>query len=363
MHHTFASEDEFGGQPPVSRFLGPLSGWVLQPLIHLDRHRPGVLAEVANARSRKRQAIFAALAAGVLDRAEETAKALLGPSPSWHGAVWPALLGEALLTADPRAIVAAAYGVDPDGYLTLLSRAGPEPLRHTAYARLHTIYADPRQRRRGQVLSDTPKFNDAVLDLVEILPEEALRPVVINACRNLDDARIIAFCVGLALQRGRSRAEVAKQVSDMGPLSSHYGLVQALLRNFDASPNAPDLSAIPGAEVLTSPRALDQAGRDCEDCLGSPLIAWSTSMGEILYAVLHEQQLIVQLHALSTGWLLSAVHKPGNRVVLAKDRHIACALFEAAGFPVLTSLRRSDEAELVGRMMDGVRAQLAQELG
>ena len=85
-------------------------------------------------------------------------------------------------------------------------------------------------------------------------------------------------------------------------------------------------------------------------------------MCEIVYAILHGQKLIVQLHAMSSGWLVSGVHRPGNVAVSAADREFACAAFEAAGFPVLASLRRSDDAQLVGSMMDGVQAQLARLL-
>lgn len=358
MHHTFASNHELADQPPVSRFLLPLSGWVLQPLVQLDRHRPGVLAEIVGARSRKRQAIYAALAAGALDRAEDVSRALLGPTACWHGAVWPALLAEGLLTADPRAVVAGAYGTAPDGFLTLLSRAGPEPLRQTTYARLHAIYADRRQRRPQQALSAAEKLTDNLVDIVEILPDEALRPAVIGACRRPDDARIVAHCVHLAIQRGRSRADLAKQLSDLGPISTLFGLVNSLLRSFANVPHAPDVSAIPGADVLTSSAALDRAGRDNEDCLGNIPIAWATSMAEVFFVVLSGQDLIAQLHRTSAGHILTGVHRPSNHDVTARERNLACDLFEAAGFAVLASLRRTDDAQLVGAMMDGVQLQL-----
>ena len=361
MHQTFATDRDLAEARPISRFLEGLSGWVLEPLLTLDRHRPGVLAEVLGARSRKRQAIYAALAAGALKRPQEFAE-LLGQGGSWHGAVWPALLAEALISADPQAIVATAYGSAPDGYLTLLAHAGAAPLRADAYVRLHRVYADPAQSRRQRVLSDLMRLTDSKLDIVEILPIEALRQSVLGACRSADDARVVAFAVGLALQRGRSRVEVAKQLSDIGRVSSCFGVVKALIENFGEAPSSPDLSMISGAEVLTSSDALRRAQRDLEVCLGSIPVAWATSTGEIVYAILHEQKLIVQLHALSAGWIVSAIHKPGNVAVLAADRHVACALFEGAGFPILASLRRGDDAQLVGAMMDGVQAQLARLL-
>ena len=358
MHDTFASTSDLALLPPVSPFLAPITGWVLQPLLQLDRHRPGLLAEVTAARTRKRQAIYAALATGALKRPQAYAD-LLGTSQSWHGAVWPALLAEALIITDPKVLVSTALECSPDGYLTLLARAGPAPLQEDAYARLHAIYVDPRQRRRQRVLSDSEKLTDELLDVVLILPEEALRANVVRACRSAEDAHTVAFAVQHAIAGGRTRIDVAKQLSDFGPRSTAFGAVKALIETFSHAARAPDLSAISGAEVLTSSEAIFRVGRELENCLASIPILWSTSMGEIVYAVLREQRLIVQLHAISGGWLLTGVHKAGNVTVLARERLIACAIFEGAGFPALESLKRSDDAQLVGARLDGVQAQLA----
>ena len=355
MHQSHATTFDHAREivdPPLS--LAPLSGWPLPHLFVLDQYRPGTIARLMGARARRRQAVYAALAAGAMARPQAFAQ-LLGPSASWHGAIWPALLAEALLTARPEDIVRTAFQSAPAGFVGALGRVGLDPLEEGSYVSLHAIYDDPSQRRRQQVLSSTAKLNDRKLAIIKMVPECCLRPQVLDVCRTLEDAADLQTAVNLALAHSdRSPAEVWSSVAEIGPLTRISVLIERLLRSFTSTVRQPDLGSWEGAIVIDTGSKLRAASRDFRNCLGAAQNLFGVVSGEVAFVSLEAPRVLLQLQSAGEAWCVTGVYGPENKALPGGERRWACNMAEAAGFPVLESVRREDEMEdLANRLRTG----------
>ena len=320
----------FTPPPPL-----PLTGWALLHFLDLDEARPGFLARMLRAGSRRRQTVYACLAAGALDRPREFAD-LLGYGMGWHGAVWPALLAEALLEAHPRDLLRTAFGSLPDGLLPLLARGGPDPLPQALYGRLYALYGDPRQRRRQRLLSDLPKLTEQRLNVVETLPPCVLHERIFPLARHLDEALEIAAAVEAALAfTPATSATIWKSVSDLGEGTRRAAWISTLLEGFDRTAAQPDVSAIPEARLLDTGAKLKAGGHDLRNCLGRLSHHIEVMHGRAAFAVLGEPEVVVTLRSVGEGWCVTALNGKGNEIVPDAHQGGICRRFSEAGFPIL----------------------------
>ncbi|HKP79031.1 MAG TPA: hypothetical protein VJU34_07890, partial [Phenylobacterium sp.] len=139
-----------------------LLGWIEPTLVAHENNAPSLLRRVLQSSHLVRQAIYAALA---FDHAERVHHPVLKRSrPS---KVEPEL---SLLLRDGRAsdIIAAVYGVVPEGFLAALERCGASPLRPAHYLRLFMIFATGDERK-ANALRHIGQITDQSIQVVEEL--------------------------------------------------------------------------------------------------------------------------------------------------------------------------------------------------
>ena len=312
-----------------------LSGWALPALIRLDEHRPGFLAVMHQTRSRRRQVVYAALAQDAEGAPRRYAE-LLGDGHGWHGAIWPGLLAEALLTADHRDLLRVAYGSVPDGLLSLLTRCGPDPLPVGLYARLHALCGDPKQRRRRELLAAMPVLTPAKIEIVDRLPECVLHPNVLRLARSVDQAEQIAAAVNLALTYSPATpGSIWKSVSDLQPETRLPSWMAALLGSFDRSAAQPDISGLEGATLLDTGAKLRSAGRGYQNCLGRDEHVLDVMTGRCAFVALQEPPCVVILRPAGREWCVTGVYGRGNNRLLPEHEKVVREGLRTAGFPRL----------------------------
>ena len=337
----------------------PLTGWTLPHFLRLDEARPGFLARMLRAGSRRRQTVYACLAAGALDRPREFAD-LLGNGGGWHGAIWPALLAEALLEAHPRDLLRTAFDSLPDGFLRALSKGGADPLPQALYARVHAIYGDPSQRRRHQLLSSQSRITATRVDVVEVLPECVLHERILPLARDVGEAHEIAAAVEAALTlTPATPGTIWKSVSDLGPETRRSTWIAGLLESFNKSLGQPDLAAIPEARLLDTGAKLREGGRELKNCLGKLSHHIEVMHGRAAFAVLGDPEIIVTMRRVGEGWCVSRMHVKSNDFVTDSQREKVCQRFVEAGFPMLGG---PPNDKVLSRLRDAARDRWLDEL-
>ena len=313
----------------------PLIGWALPHFLDLDEARPGFLARMVRAGSRRRQTVYACLAPGALERPQAFAP-LLGDGMGWHGAIWPALLAEALLEAHPRDLLRTAFGSLPDGLLPLLGRGGADPLPRALYGRLHALYSDPSQRRRQRLLSEAPRLTEGRVAAVEALPACTLHPRVFRIARSREEALEIAAAVESALAfSSATPASIWKSISDLAEDSGRSKWITNLLEGFDRPARKPCLDALPDARLLDTGAKLKKAGRDMRNCLGRSAHCLEVMHGRAAYVLIGEPQVVVVMRAVGDGWCTTRFYAEANGIVDEEQRLAISQRFADAGFPPL----------------------------
>ncbi len=313
----------------------PLSGWALEQLVVLDEARPGLLAQLMRAGPKRHQTIYACLSAKAIDRPRSYAD-LLGDGRGWHGAIWPALLAEALLTARPRDLLQVSFGSVPDGLIGALGRCGPDPLPQAVYGRLHALYSDPTQTRRQRLLSSVTKMTEQRLGVVEALPECALHQKTLQLARHVEEAEEIAAAVDAAMRfSGATPGSIYKSLSDLSAKTSPTKWIDSLLTGFTLSARQPCLEALPDARLLDTGDKLRGGGRHLRNCLGQPRHCIEVMFGRAAYVVLGDPEVIAVMRALGDSWCVTRLYAAQNAEVPASQRVDTLTRLAEAGFPTV----------------------------
>ena len=316
--------------------LRPLEGWPLPVLLALDRKRPGLLASLMQARDGRRQVVYAALASGAASRPQDYAPLLGRDACGWHGADFEALFGEALVTADPRAILQATFGGIPDGMLAALNKSGPTPRSTDFYGRLHAIYSDPASRRRRQLLMHSPVIDENDLYAAEHLPTCTLHPNILRLADRPYTVDQICAAVEIALKHTPATAtSILKSISDLKPETRFRFWIERLLTSFDKPGEQPNVGKINGAVLLDTSEKLSTARRSYRNCLGSFDHCFDVLTGRSAYVEDSEFEVIVAMKRLGSGWVCAAVYKAHNVEVASDLAQAVFDKFDAAGFPAI----------------------------
>lgn len=239
---------------------GGLLGWATDQLIKLDDQAPGVIARALTAAPKRRQAIFAALAAhdlkGVLDS---------GGDP------FTPPFAEVIRHGRASDILRHAFSRVPEGFSGLLERIGDRPLnRPQDYMLLHAI-------AEGDGSVGAKALRDGRITGQKLAVYSALdaRWRLANTLGRIDTPgealtfnRAVDFVQAVST---RATDEViANAIAAMRPTSTLPRLLDRLLRRADRLPEHPIAAGDNELRPLASTRELLEAGHPCPPLSGGP---------------------------------------------------------------------------------------------
>lgn len=283
-------------------FEGGLLGWVTEPLVRLDDQAHGLVARVLTAAPKRRQAIFAALAAndlksGFLDSGDDQF------TPSF---------AEVIRHGRASDILRHAFSQVPEGFSGLLERIGERPLgRPQEYMLLHAIAATDGPV--GVEALRDGRITGRKLAVYSALDQRWRHANTLGRIDTPGEALTFNRAVDF-VQAVSTRATdevVAKAIAAMRPTSTLPRLLDRLLRRADRLPEHPISAGDNELRPLASMRELLEAGRKYRNCLAHRLA--DVAAGKMALAEFREN-CIVEFRPMTQGrgWLLRDVHVGRN---------------------------------------------------
>ena len=299
---------------PGKRRLMPFdAAWALELTRTLDLRRPGFFREIFEARFKQRQAIFAAWATGILDHPGAFIERATGRPASRDLDTLLAEVADLLMTLAPRDIVGAAFGsAAPDGYISCLSKAGPEPLKQGDYAILFSMFREPQHARRRLILNHWPRITSATVEVVQRLHPTLLHQNVLMRIRSGEQAAMASDIASLALEFSSTTtaSSISKAASDLGPRTMLSTFLKQLLATVDQLPEPPVLT---NATIIPiqSKQQFTEVAASFSNCLDQKI--WQYFSGKAsFFLYLPEPQAIAVLIKTQDRWVLSRVHAKLN---------------------------------------------------
>lgn len=281
---------------------GGLLGWATDQLIKLDDQAPGLIARVLTAAPKRRQAVFASLAArdlksGDLDIGE---------------GLFAAEFAEVLRHGRASDILRHAFSQVPEGFSGLLERIGERPLtRPQDYILLHAIAAGDGSV--GVEALRDGRITGRKLAVYSALDERWRHANTLGRIDTPGEAltfnRAVDFVQAVSIRA--TDEVVANAIAAMRPTSTLPRLLDRLLRRADRLPEHPIIAGDNELRPLTSMRELLEAGRKYRNCLAHRLA--DVAAGKMALAEFRES-CIVEFRPLTQGkgWLLRDVHVERN---------------------------------------------------
>lgn len=305
------------GQPGRDWFH-PLSGWFLIEMMRLEDARPGILATATRAPPLWRNAVAAALSAGVLHSPESF---LLRANGEVGDDDTDVQLADAFMAMNPVSILEAAYAEVPMPLPAILKRIGSS-LLHTpqAYGRLYALLTskEPEYQARARVLERLDaRLDDELFQVVEMLTLSVLSPKSAMAVRTAIEAHKLNARIPI-IQRVCSSAttESLKQSIEAAP---HFRVSNWMRGWLGRSDQLPRLG-IPLDDDPSVLRITPATARSMGRAWGNCLAGHSTAMaiGATAYFAVEDLNVIVVLTRTDGGWLLSGLHGRANFPVSAE---------------------------------------------
>lgn len=284
---------------------GGLLGWATERLVKLDDEVPGVIARVLTAAPKRRQAIFAALAASEM-------KADAGDVSD---DLFPAPFAEVVRHGRASDILRRVFTQVPEGFSSLLERIGERPLgRPQDYMLLHDIVA--ADGAVGAEALRDGRITCRKLAVFSALDERWRHANTLGRIDSPGEAltfnRAVDFVQGVST-RATDEA-VANAIAAMRPTSTLPRLLDRLLRRADRLPKHPIAAGDNELRPLASMRDLLEAGRKYRNCLAHRLA--DVAAGKIAIAEFRGECLVeFRPMTLRNDWLLREVHVERNRPV------------------------------------------------
>jgi hypothetical protein len=312
----FLERYALGRMQPGIDWFHPLSGWFLVELMRLEDVRPGILACATRAPPLWRNAVAAALSAGV--RHDESfllrCNGDVGPEST------DIQIADAFMTSKPMGILEAAYSEVPPSLPGILKRIGSSLLNTSeAYGRLYAMMMSehPEQQARRRVLERiNAKLDDELIQVVEILDIGILSPKTAMAVRTATAAHSVNLRVPIIKQLVSSANEESlRQSIEDAPNFRASNWVRSWLGKSDRMPplgipldNDPSVRIMPASARAT--------GREWNNCLAGH--SHSMATGATAYFAIPDLHVIVVLTRTDGGWLLTGMHGRGNMPVSAE---------------------------------------------
>lgn len=292
-----------------------LLGWIEPMLVAHENNAPALLRRVLQSSHLVRQAIYAALA---FDHVEQARLPVL--KPSRPAMAEPEL---SLLLRDGRAsdIIAAVYGVVPQGFLAALERCGASPLRPAHYLRLFMMFA-MGDERKVNALRHIGQITDQSIQVVEELLPVLLDGKIVSRMSSRAKVRDINDSLSF-IRRVCSRATdtaIENAIRNLEPHSKVETIIARFVKRADRFPSQP-FEADDELTPLNTVKALTVASYRYRNCLKHQIgraITGATAYAEF------RGSLILELQPLADGgWLLTAVHSHANGLVDPDDERAA----------------------------------------
>lgn len=335
----------------------PVTGWPAPILASLDEVAPGFLVAMSRSKAVYRQAIFAGLAAGIVDRPTEFLERATGgemTETSWHGMA--ANLALTLLNMTPQELLAASHRTVGDGLLGALERIGYQPLTApNAYPRLNALLTGRGNGRRVRALQQGGRIQDRLLDVVERLEPALLHPNVVRRIRTVTHADQINETLRLVQQVNSSATPEAiwKSSSDLGDGTDLTDWLRRFLLKGDCFPAPPfemnDAELVP----LRSGQELEDAGHRYSNCLSTKVLQ-VLSGRTYFYEFTVLPGAVVSFHRLSCGtWLMTKAYGRRNGTVSREITDQIRAKVQALGGKCLTLIPVQPRYMIADRFFDG----------
>lgn len=304
-----------GRARPGTDWFAPLSGWFLAEMMRLEDARPGVLAHATRCPPLWRNAVGAALSAGVLHSPESF---LLRANGEVTEESTDAQVADALMAMKPIAILEAAYSDIPPSLPAILKKIGSTLLNTPdAYGRLYALLIsdEPEHQARRRVLDRLDaRLDDEIMQVVQVLPIGLLSPKTVLAVRTATEAHKVNARVPV-LRRMVSSAtdESLRQSIEDAPHFRCSNWVRGWLGRADRLPPLEiPLDDDPGV-VRIVPAAARAMGREWQNCLAGHGNAMA--VGATAYLAIADLNVIVVLTRTDGGWLLNGIHARANMPV------------------------------------------------
>jgi hypothetical protein len=358
------------GQPRHPRHQGMLrpfdAGWALDAVAGvLDKAHPGFLGHSFGASPKWRQAVFLALATGVLPNPDEfllRANGVVAGERPWKAVQQD--LAECLIAMTPKEIVSAVLGEIPDGLAGSLAKIGSQPMRHAGdYMRLVGLLTatDPVMKLRAKTLLQVDRLDADLISAAIELDPIALIPGILRRVKDgLEARRLNQRLAAIRLVCSTATDEALRQsLEDRAVNFRGHDFAQAWLVKADRPPVVcPALDAHPDFERVTGANAA-QMGKDHQNCLGSQshkLIdgtwgAWVWRPGPLIVCVT-KGYLTSEAEAVLP--LLSGLYAPGNREVSREHARMVKDVLRSVGVICFTRVDPVEEVRLLtlGRFDD-----------
>lgn len=361
-----STSSDFARQPPLTvrseynnpgDSFHPITGWPAPLLASLDESAPGFLVAMSRSKAVYRQAVFAALAAGIVERPTEFLERATGEEVTetpWHGVT--ADLALTLLHMTPQEIIAASYRSVGDGLLGALGRVGYEPLgTSNAYPRLNDLLGGRGDRRRVRALQHGGRIHDRLLDVVERLDPALLHPNVVRKIRTTTHAEQANETLRLVQQVNSAATSEAiwKSSSDLGDGTGLTDWLRRFLLKCDRFPDSP--LGIGDAELvaLRSGSELEDAGHRYSNCLATKVL--QVLSGRVyFYEFTVLPGAIVSFHRLTCGtWLMTKAYGRRNAPVSREMADQIRAKVQMLGGNCMTLLPVQERFRVADRFFDG----------
>lgn len=349
------------GQRRHARHQGVLrpfdAGWALDGAGVLDRASPGFLLHMFGASPKWRQAVFLALAHGVLPNPQEfllRANGEASQTQQWTGVQHE--VAQALMASSPKEIVSGTLGEIPDGLAGCLARLGDQPMRHAGdYVRLVGLLTanDTETKLRAKTLLRVNRLDADLISAALELDPIALIPDILRRVKDgLEARRLNQRLAAIRLVCSTATDEALRQsLEDRAANFRSHDFAQAWVQRADRPPVVCPALDHPDFERVTGTNAV-QVAQENHNCLGSQshkLIdgtwgAWVWKPGPLIVCVTKCEE----------GPLLSGIYAPGNREVPREHARILKDVVRSLGVITFTRVDPVEEVRLLtlGRFVD-----------
>jgi hypothetical protein len=310
-----------------------VKGWVLPVAIRIDCASAGYLRYLCSASALKRQTAFLTFA--VLEKHSPEYVALRfrqaelpDCEPHLDAIVQ---IGNVLRTARARDICRALFGDTSSTLVSLLSRASHDAFPQHVYGHLIDLACRPEHRDRVELLRSGDKITKENVEVVlRLSPALLCREALVRLySQKQADQLIAALELIRALHPTLADADILWSLRALSGATSLGNWAARWIDKAERFLITPPLLDDQDVTFLASPKAMREAGQGTfRNCLATKTLA--VALGRAAYFAWRSDA-VVELEALSRGWVMSGIHGPRNsRVDRALMRTIRTK-FEAAG--------------------------------
>ena len=303
------------GQPGRDWFH-PLSGWFLVQMMRLEDVRPGILAFATRAPPLWRNAVAAALSAGVL----KSPDFLLRANGDLCEDSIDIQVADAFMAMKPTDILGAAYAEVPIGLPAILKKIGSSLLTTAdAYGRLYALLTseEPQHQARRRVLDGVDaRLDDDLLHVIEGLHIDILSAKSAMAVRTATEAHKLNARLPIIRQVcSTASPDALRQSIEDAPHFRASNWVRGWLGRADRLPPLGIPLDDDRGVVRIMPATARTMGREWQNCLAGH--ANAMALGSTAYFAIPDLNVIAVLTGTDGGWLLTGLHGRANFPVSA----------------------------------------------